>query len=436
MIHRDPVGLLQTLIQFDTTNPPGNEAAIIRYLNGIIRSHGVETTILAKDDNRPNLIARLSGRGDAPPLLFHGHVDVVPVAGQQWTHSPFGGEIHDGYVWGRGALDMKMGVSMMVCAFLQLVADGITPPGDIILAIMADEEVGSTFGSRFLVEQHAEQFADVQDCIGEFGGFSSYMGGRKFYPIQVTERVAIKVMMTIRGPAGHGAMPVKNGAMAKLGRILTRLENNRFPIHITPPMREMITDIAAHVEPPTSTLLRGLLHSKIGAILLDHVPQLAAIAPMLRSTASPTMVAGSPKLNVIPSAVTLQIDGRTLPGITPPQFVDQLRNIVGKDVEIAVEHRGIGGTPDPQFTLLPQLKSITHGLDSTGIPIPYMQPGVTDGRFFAQHGIQPYGFLPLDLPPDFNFTATVHAADEPVPVHALDFGQRGLYRLMATYKKP
>ncbi|MCA9993797.1 MAG: M20/M25/M40 family metallo-hydrolase, partial [Anaerolineales bacterium] len=187
-IYERPAALLQQLIRFDTTNPPGNEAACVGYIDGLLRQAGIETTLLALDPNRPNLIARLPGRGEAPPLLLQGHVDVVTTAGQVWQQPPFAANLVDGYIWGRGAVDMKGGVAMMVSAFLRAAAENLDTAGDLILAIVSDEESGGIYGAKFLAQQHPEQFAGVQYAIGEFGGFTMYVGGQRFYPIMVTEK--------------------------------------------------------------------------------------------------------------------------------------------------------------------------------------------------------------------------------------------------------
>ncbi|MDH3308404.1 MAG: M20/M25/M40 family metallo-hydrolase, partial [Acidimicrobiia bacterium] len=236
----DVVDVLQRLIRFDTTNPPGNERTAVTYVQDLIESAGVATTLLAKDPDRPNLVARVSGRGEAPPLLLQGHIDVVPTTDQQWAHDPFGGELIDGYVWGRGALDMKSGVVMMVDAFLRAAAGETPPAGDVILCVVADEEDGGAFGAKFLVEEHPDLFTDVRYGIGEFGAFPLFLAGKKFYPIQIAERIGVRFTLTMRGPAGHGSLPVTGGAMAKLGRTLTRLDRRRFPIHVTPATRLML----------------------------------------------------------------------------------------------------------------------------------------------------------------------------------------------------
>ncbi len=237
--YQHPEALLQRLIQFDTTNPPGQERDIIAFIQGLLQDAGIPTQILAKDPARPNLIARVPGRGEAPPLLLYGHVDVVTTAGQDWTYPPFEGRIVDGYVWGRGALDMKGGVAMMLAAVLRAQAEGYTPRGDILLVLLSDEEAGGSMGAQFLVEEHPDLFQGVRYAIGEFGGFSLYVGDKRFYPIQVTEKQICWTRLTIRGPAGHGSRPLRGGAMAKLGNILLKLDRNRLPVHITPVPRQM-----------------------------------------------------------------------------------------------------------------------------------------------------------------------------------------------------
>jgi acetylornithine deacetylase/succinyl-diaminopimelate desuccinylase-like protein len=187
-IYERPVELLQRLIRFNTTNPPGNERECVEWIEEVLRAGGYETKFLAKDPERPNLLARLKGRNEAPSLLLQGHVDVVPVEGQDWQHQPLEGKNVDGWVWGRGALDMKGGVAMMLAAFLRAKAEGLTPPGDVLLLVLSDEESGGDYGAKYLVEEHARLFDGVRYALGEFGGFSLYVGRRRFYPIQVAEK--------------------------------------------------------------------------------------------------------------------------------------------------------------------------------------------------------------------------------------------------------
>src|SRR2546421_635318 len=212
-IYQRPAELLQQLIRFNTTNPPGNEAACIAYINKLLTEAGFSTTILAADPARPNLIARLQGQGNAPPLLLQGHVDVVTTEKQVWQQPPFAGNIVDDYVWGRGTLDMKGGVAMMIAAFMRAGAEGASLPGDIILAVVSDEEDGGEYGAKYLVENHADLFKGVRYALGEFGGYTAHIAGKKFYPIQVLEKQVCWMRAMVRGPGGHGSLPMHGGTV-------------------------------------------------------------------------------------------------------------------------------------------------------------------------------------------------------------------------------
>ena len=432
-IYKRPSELLQHLIRFNTTNPPGNELACVQYINDLLQAAGIETTILAKDDNRPNLIARLPGSGTAPPLLMQGHVDVVTTADQQWQHDPFGGELIDGMIWGRGALDMKSGVAMMVAAFLKMQMEGVTPLGDIILTVLSDEEASGGYGAKFLVDDHPEQFENVQFAIGEFGGFTMQLAGRTFYPIMVSEKQHCGLKLTMRGPGGHGSSPIQGGAMAKLGQILTKLDQNRLPVHITPEVRAMYQAIAVNVPFPTSFILRLLLNPSLTNQMLGVMgPMRQQFDALLRHTVSPTIVRGGYKNNVIPSEVSVELDGRILPGFQPDHLLQELRQLLGSDFDIEIKYYD-PGPPAPNMALFDTLADILRRTDPDGIPIPLVLPGVTDARHFARLGIQTYGFLPMQLPPDFNFTATIHAADERIPAAALDFGTAAIFELLTRF---
>ena len=432
-IYKRPSELLQHLIRFNTTNPPGNELACVQYINDLLQAAGIETTILAKDDNRPNLIARLPGSGSAPPLLMQGHVDVVTTAGQKWQHDPFAAELIDGMIWGRGALDMKGGVAMMVAAFLKMQMEGVTPPGDLILTVLSDEEASGGYGAKFLVDDHPEQFENVQFAIGEFGGFTMQLAGRTFYPIMVAEKQICGLKLTVQGPGGHGSSPIQGGSMAKLGHILTKLDKNRLPVHITPEASAMYGAIATNVGFPTSLVLRLLLNPSFTNRMLGLMgPLRQQFDALLRHTVSPTIVRGGYKNNVIPTEVSLELDGRILPGYQPQHLIQELRQLLGDDFEIEVLFYD-PGPPAPNMALFDTLAGILQRADPDGVPIPLIVPGVTDARHFARLGIQTYGFIPMQLPPDFNFTATIHAADERIPAAALDFGTAAIFELLSSF---
>ncbi len=322
-----PAEILQRLLRFDTTNPPGSERECIEWIRGLLEQLGCDVRIFARDPERPNLIARIAGRGESPPLLLQGHVDVVAARGE-WQHEPFAGELHDGYVWGRGALDMKGGVAMMLAAFMRAQAGGAPPPGDVILCVLADEEAGSELGASFIVSEHPELFAGVRYAIGEFGGFTLQIAGTRFYPIMVAEKQVCWTRARIRGRAGHGSMPIRGGAMGQLGRLLGRLDSRRLPVHVTPVARSMIEAIAAELPRPAALPLRSLLVPALTDRLLDVLGERArTFDPLLHNTASATVLAGGEKINVIPGEVSLEIDCRLLPGFTPQDVFAELRKL-------------------------------------------------------------------------------------------------------------
>lgn len=432
-IYERPAELLQNLIRFDTTNPPGNEARCVNYISSLLTGAGFETKFLAKDPDRPNLIARLKGRGTAPPLLLYGHVDVVTTANQKWTHPPFEAKVVDGYVWGRGALDMKGGVAMMLAAFLHAQAEGLTPAGDIVLAILSDEEAGGDYGANYLVENHAQQFEGIHYAIGEFGGFPLYIVQRKFYPIQVAEKQFCWMNATLRGPGGHGSIPVRGGTMAKLARLLQSLDKHRLPVHITPVARHMIETMTSVLPFPSSLVLRQLLNPR----LTDRVLKLLGtkgqlFAPLFHNTVNATIVQGGEKINVVPSEITLKLDGRLLPGYTPENMMAELRQLIGDDIELELI-RYEPGPAEPDMGLFNTLAGILRQLDRDGIPMPLLISATTDARYFSRLGIQTYGFTPMNLPQEFTFFETIHAANERIPVEAVNFGANAVYKLLQCY---
>ena len=432
-IYQRPVELLQNLLRFDTTNPPGNEADCIAYIDGLLHSLGIETTLLEKEPGRPNLIARLKGQGNAAPLLLYGHVDVVPTDGQDWRYPPFSGEIVDGYLWGRGTLDMKGGVAMMVAAFMRAKAENIPLPGDVVLCVVSDEEAGGLAGASFLVDEHPELFEGIRYAIGEFGGFSMPIGGKRFYPIQVAEKGICWMKVTIRGAAGHGSMPMPGGTIVQLADLLHTLGTERLPVHITPPTETMFQAIAANLESPDKELFESLLDPEQADDVLDEMGDSGRMFnALLHNTASPTVLQASNKINVIPGLITVEIDCRLLPGQTPDDAISEIRALVGDEMEIEVLRSSVTGG-DIDMGLFETLGAILKEADPEAIPVPLIMPGATDGRFFEKIGIQSYGFLPMRLPEDYSFLQTIHAADERIPVDAVDFGTDAIFKALQRF---
>ena len=428
-----PVELLQKLIRFDTINPPGNEEACVNYINSLLEAVGIPAVTLARQPGRPNLIARITGRGQAPPLLLYGHVDVVMTSGQQWQHPPFAGVIDNGYVWGRGALDMKGGVAMMVSAFLRAKQEGLQPAGDIVLVILADEEAGGDNGAGYLVGEHPEQFEGIQYAIGEVGGATTYLGGKKFYPIQIAEKQICWLKATVKGPGGHGSRPMRGGAMAKMAQFLLHLDQARLPVHITPVARMMIEAIISALDPEDAFQYQQLLDPEQTDAVLQQMGSAGRyLEPLLRNTVNATIVQGGQKVNVVPSEINLQLDGRLLPGFKPADLIKELQAIIEHDIELTV-HRHDPSPVKADMEMFNLLADILRQADPGAIPIPMLLAGVTDGRWFSQLGIQTYGFTPTKLPEGFNYTELIHAADERVPVEAITFGSEAIFALLQRY---
>jgi acetylornithine deacetylase/succinyl-diaminopimelate desuccinylase-like protein len=434
-VYGHPEIILRDLIRFDTTNPPGNEADCIGYIHRTLSDAGLETTLPARDVRRPNLVARWRGEGFAPPLLLYGHVDVVTTKGQHWVHPPFEGRLADGCIWGRGALDMKGGLAMMISALLRSRAEGLRPAGDLIFTALSDEETGSDFGAKYLVENHGALFEGARYAIGEMGGHTLYLGEKKFYPIQVAEKQVCWMKARLDGPGGHGSLPCRGGAMGKLGELLVRLDKRRLPVHITPVPREMIETMISELPPSTGTLLGQLLDPRTTHQALGQLGKEGQFfEAVLHNTVNATVVRGGDKINVVPSEIDLELDGRLLPGYGPDDMARELRKGIDEALEVEVI-RYDAGSDKTDMGLFNTLSHILGRGDPDGIPLPLLTPAFTDARLFARLGIQTYGFTPMNLPRDFNFSQLIHGANERIPVDALTFGSNAIHELLGRYAR-
>jgi len=429
-----PVELLRDLIRFDTSNPPGSERECIEFIGTLLEQAGIEHRYVALETDRPNLVARVRGRGTAPPLLLYGHVDVVPADPHEWTHAPFDGELVDGEVWGRGALDMKGGVAMLVATFLHLKSSETQPAGDVILALTSDEEAGSRTGMKFLVEQHRDLFDGVRYALSEFGGYTEWHGSRRFVPIAVVEKQRCLIRATLRGPGGHAASVVHGSASEKLGRLLSRLATRRLPAHVTPVARLMLGAMADALPFHERLVLRGLLVPALSNHLLRVVgASEPMLTPLLHNTATPTVVQGGNVSNVIPTEVSVDLDGRVLPGTSPAHLIAELEALAPDLATFELVHEEPAVTAQPDLSLLPLLADVVRERDPGSVPIPMLLPGYTDARYVSKLGIQTYGFLPMRLPRHIT-TALIHAADERVPAEAIEFGVRCLTDVISRYR--
>ncbi|MFY1700771.1 M20/M25/M40 family metallo-hydrolase [Micromonospora sp. WMMA1923] len=421
----DPVAIAQRLVRFDTTNPPGAEAACVTWIRDLLAGAGLETRLVGVDPQRPNLVARLPGRGLEPPLLLHAHVDVVPVAGQPWTRPPFAGEIVDGELWGRGAVDMKGQLAMMLAALLRMRAHGQSPPGDIILAVVSDEETGSDVGARLLVREYAHLFAGVRSAVGEDGGAELGLGGHaRLHPVVVAEKRTCWVRVTFRGPGGHASRVAATGsAVGQLTRFLAAVSSGGLDVELTPVTHRMLDELARALPAAMGDRIAAFHAAPTDPGTLDGLPEETAryLRSVVRHTVAVTGVEGGTGPNVHPAELTVTVDGRVLPGAYPTQsFMDQLRARTGPDARLDLFVEG-EISPAPRLDgCYDRLVAALRAHDPAGVPLPVLTTASTDARLFSQLGIACYGWLPL--PAGAGYRDRLHQADERISLAALDFG--------------
>ena len=431
------VELAQRLIQFDTSNPPGQERECALWIKSLLDAHQIENQVLHPPElpERANVVARVPGRGEAPPLLLQGHIDVVGVHGQRWSREPFGGEIAGGCIWGRGAVDMKGGLTMMLHALLRARYSEVPPPGDIIFAALADEELGGQQGAAFLVREHPNLFEGINHAFGELGGFTVHVRGHRFYPIMVAEKHICRIRVTFLGQGGHGSQIHRDTAMNRAARALRRMENRHPPFRIVEATRAMLVAMGEEMSMTDGLALRMAMRPNTTGMALSMMGEEIGrmLEPMFRDTISPTIIEGGRQENAVPSEVQLLLDCRLLPGSTQSDIVRQVMSIVGEDAEIQVE-RYEDGPPTVDMTLLPYLSNLLEAADPGSKAIPYMVAGGTDAKWFHELGIDTYGFTPMRLPPDLDFMAMFHGPDERIPIDALNFGAATMYEAINGYR--
>ncbi|MER5268539.1 M20/M25/M40 family metallo-hydrolase [Actinosynnema sp. NPDC002837] len=423
------VSLTSELIRIDTTNTGDpdtvvGERAAAEWVAEKLAEVGYETTYVESGaKGRGNVIARLAGADPSRgALLVHGHLDVVPADASEWSVHPFSGAVQDGYVWGRGAVDMKDMVAMTLAVARRFKRDGVVPPRDLVFAFVADEEAGGLFGAKWLVDNRPELFEGVTEAISEVGGFSiTLKDDVRAYLVETAEKGIRWLKLRVRGTAGHGSMIHNDNAVAKLAAAVTKLGNHRFPIILTPSVREFLAGVSeiTGLEFPEDDIEGSV--GKLGALS-------RMIGATLRDTANPTMLSAGYKANVIPSFAEATVDCRILPG-REEAFDRELAELLGPDVE-----REWLGLPPVETTfdgaLVDAMTASITAEDPGARVLPYMLSGGTDAKSFQELGIRNFGFAPLKLPADLDFSGLFHGVDERVPVDALRFGVRVLDRFL------
>jgi acetylornithine deacetylase/succinyl-diaminopimelate desuccinylase-like protein len=428
------VELLRELLRFDTSNPPGAERACLEFLQAKLDRAGISTWMLSCDRERPNLLARIPGRDEAPPLLLYGHVDVVPAGPAAWTHPPFAAEIADGAIWGRGALDMKGGVALIASAAVRLAEDPTPPPGDVLIALTSDEEAGSRPGMRFLVEEHRQEWDDVRHAFSEVGGMTLWVGEKRLTPVQIAEKQRCVVRATVTGRGGHAAAVVQETAAGELGRLLDALDSRLLPFRLTEVAKIVLEGVAEQLGGERGAALHRIAAGGDPAAELPGLGELGEVlAPLLRDTAIPTAVGGWVATNVIPTELYADLDVRILPGGSPEEVVASLEELVPVPARWEVTHREPAVEGDLDLSQLDLLREVAAEHEPGAPVVPWMLPGYTDARYLSSLGIQTYGFLPLRLPPTIT-VGLMHAPDERVPVESVEPGVECLVSAVRRYR--
>jgi acetylornithine deacetylase/succinyl-diaminopimelate desuccinylase-like protein len=423
------VDLCRDLIRIDTTNTGDNatsagERVAAEYVAAKLAEVGLDPQLYESAPGRASVVARIAGADPSRnALLVHGHLDVVPADPSEWSVAPFSGEVRDGYLWGRGAIDMKDFDAMALAVVRRWRRTGYTPPRDIVLAFTADEEAGSDYGARFLVERHADLLDGCTEAIGEVGGFSfTVSDDLRLYLIQTAEKGMSWLRLHARGRPGHGSMIHDDNAVTALCEAVARLGRHRFPVEVTPTVRAFLEEISRVLGLDLDPDNPELAIAKLG-------PVANFIGATIRNTANPTRLEAGYKDNVIPSRATATIDCRTLPG-HDDDFLEQLRGVIGPDLEVEyIQHQPALETSF-DGALVDAMGAALRAEDPGARAVPYMMSGGTDAKAFHSLGIRHFGFSPLKLPPDLNFAALFHGIDERVPVEGLQFGVRVLDRLL------
>ncbi|MFD3718019.1 M20/M25/M40 family metallo-hydrolase [Streptomyces sp. NPDC058674] len=421
------------LIRIDTTNRGGGdcrERPAAEYAAERLAAAGLEPILLERTPGRTNVVARIAGTDPcADALLVHGHLDVVPAEAADWSVDPFSGEVRDGVVWGRGAVDMKNMDAMVLAVVRAWARAGVKPRRDIVIAYTADEEDSAVDGAGFLADHHPHLFEGCTEGISESGAFTVHTGpGRTLYPIAAGERGTAWLKLTAHGTAGHGSKPNRANAVSRLAAAVARIGAYQWPVRLTRTVTACITELAAlqglSVDP-------GAPDFALEPVLAALGPAAALVEATLRNSANPTMLSAGYKLNVIPGQATGYVDGRMLPG-GEAEFIATLDALTGPDVHWEFHHREVALEAPVDGRTYGILRESVERFDPDGHVVPFCMAGGTDAKQFSRLGVTGYGFSPLKLPPGFDYWSLFHGVDERVPVEALHFGVRVLDHALRT----
>lgn len=427
---------VQGLLRLDTRNPPGNEIRAAQYLHALFEAEGIPGQIVGPSKDRGTFIARIKGDGSAPPLLLMSHTDVVAVEPEKWTHDPFSGDLADGFLYGRGALDMKQMVAMEAMSMLLLKRSGVRLKRDVIYMAAADEECGGHEGADWVVE-HCPELIQAEYALNEGGGSGLEINGHRYYPVQTAEKGTVRFRIRTYGKPGHGSVPHEENAILKLAAILAQFTPNLLPVHFTTTVRGYIAGLASTQPAEVAQALHAVLADEATAdAAIDRLPIEETLKQrmhaMLRNTVTPTVLRAGSQINVIPSEAEVLADARNLPGWTPEMFLEELRAVIGKEPEITLLDPSPPLEADLQSPLFTTIKEVLKEHDPEATVIPFLLTGGTDAKHVTQLGTKVYGFVP-GLYAGAGEGRRVHSHDERVSVRSLQWGIRVLYNVVERF---
>jgi len=417
------VGICQDLIRIDTTNPgdhsgPGERVAA-EYVAGLLAEVGLEPQVFESHPKRTSLVARMAGEDRTrPALLIHGHLDVVPANAKDWQRDPFGGDIADGCVWGRGAIDMKDMDAIVLAVVRQRLREHRKPPRDVVLAFTADEEAGGNWGAGFLANEHRDLFEGVTEAISEVGGFSVQIGDQRMYAVQTAEKGLAWMRLIATGTAGHGAMIHADNPVTALAEAVARIGRHEWPVRLPASVRQFLTAAGDALGVEFDPEDPGAIVDKLGAMR-------RMIGATVRNTVNPTGLHAGYKVNVVPQSASAEIDGRFLPGFEE-EFFAEIDRLLGSRISREFIHRDKAVETTADGALYEAMSAALLQEDPQAKVVPYCMFGGTDAKWFSKLGIRCFGFSPLRLPPNMDFSGMFHGIDERVPVDGLRFGVRVL----------
>jgi len=429
-VGREATATLAQYLRIDTTNPPGREMAAAQFLKSILERNGIDARVIESAPGRGNVYARLKGQGTRKALLLLNHLDVVPADPRFWMVSPFGGEVKDGYVWGRGALDMKGAGVLQLMTLLVLKRQALPLRGDVIFLGTADEEAGGALGAGYIVRQHLDLVKDVGVVLNEGGGIRIDAAGRITYAVAVSEKTPVRVTLTATGPAGHAAMPRADSATNRLVAALVRVVAHQTPITVLPEVQAFYAEMAEREASPWRERYRDLATAlKDPAVAAEFSARDPAGNARVRNTVTLTMLEGSGKVNVIPSEARAQLDVRLLPGADQAAFLEDLRRAVADDsIHIESSTPLIGGSSPVGHPLVDLVRALARERDPQAIVATPLLIAATDCRYFRPRGVPCYGFMPFRVP--VRESAGIHGTNERVSVENMESGVRMLYEVV------